>query len=149
MPYGSSPTGSFLTTRPAPASKKTTASSRKAVATASGPLPTQVTPSGWSPTAISCSTFRASVSTTLTVPLSGLATSRRLPSGETSRRLLEELAGAAAGRQRRTTAVRRAAWRRDIGVPPVAGMRSGDERCHYGRGGEERQRGGAGDKGRK
>src|SRR5262249_53543380 len=66
------------------------------------------------PTATSRSFFRAATSTTVTVPLSRLATRRSLPSGDTSRRLLEGPATAGAA----TRAARRqaAAWRDDIGV---------------------------------
>ena len=95
-----------------------------------GPLPIQVTPSGLSPTGISWSFFLPATSTTVTVPLSALATSRRVPSGETSMRLLEDPARAA--QLARTTAMREAATRADMLSTPEGGRKI--QCCHYGEG---------------
>src|SRR5687768_8972488 len=80
---------------------------------ASGPLPTQATPSGWSPTAISHRALRPFRSTTVTVPLSALATSIWLPSDETSIRLLDDPATAGDAEARRTASENERRMRKD------------------------------------
>ena len=108
---------------------------------ASGPAPIQVTPSGLSPTWISCSTLRVVGSTTVTVPLSALATSRQLAVG---RDVQQAVGGAGAGR--RSPQEKKAGQHRDSGVREHASFSQDRQavrepgeagRCHYGgRGGE-------------
>src|SRR5262245_15109645 len=140
MPYGSWPALSFLITRPSRVSKKTTRSSRYTVAAANGPAPIQVTPSGLSPTSISCSTFRSFVSTTETVPLSALATSSSAPSGATSSRLFDEPARAVVGKAPATTHPnQQQRARNDMGGLLAAGKTAGRPYLTTGHAGRQRK----------
>src|SRR4029079_17711844 len=98
------------------------------------------TPSGFSPTLTSCRALRAARSTTVTVPLSGVATTRRSPSGEMSIRLLEVAARTGANADAR--AARTQSWRRvrkDMSGTLEAGVVGRVGREHYAGPAAERQ----------
>src|SRR5262249_12104715 len=104
-PYGSSKTGMVLRTLPLSASKITTTSSAYAVAVTECEAPRKETPSVFLPTATSRKTLLKATSMMLTVPLSRLAVASRVPSAETSSRLLDAPAEATV-ETKKTTAPR-------------------------------------------